>query len=108
GFEKGYLSFDQPYDAFLISREQFIEAQAKQIESLSNKAKRELDWLRAGVKARTTKSSARQQEAHELLDKLDSSLSRQRQSTAKISIQIDATDRKTKKLIELKAVNKAY
>src|ERR1700738_4204159 len=47
------------YSEFLERREEFLEAQAKQQESLATRVRREVEWLRRGPKARTGKSRAR-------------------------------------------------
>ncbi len=39
------------YSEFLERREEFLEAQAKQQESLATKVRREVEWLRRGPKA---------------------------------------------------------
>ncbi len=43
------------YSEFLERREDFLEAQAKQQESLATKVRSEVEWLRRGPKARTGK-----------------------------------------------------
>jgi ATP-binding cassette subfamily F protein uup len=59
----------------------------------------EVEWLRRGPKARATKAKARIDNAHELIARLEDSESRSRVTSAGISF--DATNRKTKRLIEL-------
>ncbi len=107
-YTNGYLSFDCNYDKFLQRKEEYIQNQLSLQDSMSNKARREVEWLRAGVKARTTKSNSRIKEAHNLLDNLALVKERNRSSQQKSRLEIDATDRKTKKLIELKNVNVGY
>ena len=65
----------------------------------SNRVRTEIDWLRRGPKARTTKSKARIDRAHELIGELADVSSRNRSATA--SIEFSATDRQTKRLVEL-------
>jgi ATP-binding cassette subfamily F protein uup len=59
----------------------------------------EIEWLRRGPKARTTKSKARIDTAHELIGELSDLNSRTKTISAKIDF--SATDRKTKRLIAL-------
>ena len=98
-FLNEHLSYPVAYDDYILKREHYFEEQQKLSESLSNKAKRELDWLRAGVKARTTKSRSRIKEAHNLFDNLNAVDGRIRASKAKVSISLDESGRKTKKII---------
>src|SRR5271154_5882037 len=70
------------YSDFLERREDFLEAQAKQQESLATKVRREGEWLRRGPKARTGKSRARVDAAGRLIDELSASTARSRVATA--------------------------
>lgn len=101
-YRDGYLSFNCSYNDFLIKKEEYIQSQMSLQESMSNKARREVEWLRAGVKARTTKSSSRIKEAHKLLDNLQNVKERNRSVNMKSRLEIDSSGRKTKKLIEIK------
>jgi len=82
---------------FLEKKQEFLHAQAQQQESLENRVRRELEWLRRGPKARTTKSKARIQEAERLTAELSDVNARTRTATAQIDF--TATDRRTKKLL---------
>jgi ATP-binding cassette subfamily F protein uup len=90
------------YSAFLEKREDYFESQARQRESLATKVRREIEWLRRGAKARTRKSKARIDNANEMIASLADMESRNRSSRAKIDF--TASDRKTKKLIELEGL----
>lgn len=94
----GLFRVEGPYSTFLEKREQFFEAQAKHRESLENKVRREIEWLRRGAKARTRKAKARIGAAMDLMSALDNLAGRMQTSTAKIDF--TASDRKTRKLIE--------
>jgi ABC transport system ATP-binding/permease protein len=91
------------YSQFLEKKNEFLLAQAKQQESLANRVRTEIEWLRRGPKARATKAKARIDKAHELIRELDDLNARTR--TASADIDFTATDRKTKRLIELKNVS---
>ena len=93
------------YSEFLERREEFLEAQTKQQESLATKVRREVEWLRRGPKARTGKSRARIDAAGQLIAELAAVTARNRTATA----QIDFTDseRKTKRLIEAEDIGKS-
>jgi ABC transport system ATP-binding/permease protein len=87
------------YSVFLEKKGEFLAAQAKRQEVLENRVRIEMDWLRRGPKARATKAKARIDNAHELIGELADLNSRSRTSTA--DIDFSASDRKTKRLIEL-------
>lgn len=107
-YQDGYLSYDCNYQKFLLEKEQYIQSQMALQDSLSNKARREVEWLRAGVKARTTKSQSRIQEAHQLLEQLEMIKGRNRVAQSKTRLEIDDTERKTKKLLEFKSLSVGY
>jgi ATP-binding cassette subfamily F protein uup len=92
------------YSEFLERREEFFEAQQKLEAALATKVKREVEWLRRGPKARTSKSKARIDAAGRLIDELSAVTARGRTSTAQIDFA--ASDRKTKRLIEAEGVSK--
>src|SRR6266481_8606497 len=92
------------YSEFLERREAFLEAQAKQQDSLATKVRREVEWLRRGPKARTGKSRARVDAAGRLIEELSAVMARSRTATAKIDF--TASDRKTKRLIEAEGIGK--
>jgi ATP-binding cassette subfamily F protein uup len=91
------------YSEFLEKKNEFLLAQAKQQESLANRVRTEIEWLRRGPKARATKAKARIDKANELIGQLADLNTRTR--TASADIDFTATDRKTKRLIELKNVS---
>lgn len=95
----GLFRVEGPYSVFLEKREQFFEAQARHREALEGKVRREIEWLRRGAKARTRKAKARIGVAMEMISALDDLESRMRTSTARIDF--TASDRRTKKLIEV-------
>jgi ATP-binding cassette subfamily F protein uup len=65
-------------------------------ETLANLVRREVEWLRRGPKARTTKAKARIQNAERLID--DLSESRDRAQSFSAEIDFTASQRKTKRL----------
>jgi ATP-binding cassette subfamily F protein uup len=92
------------YSEFLERRADFLEAQAKRQDSLATKVRREVEWLRRGPKARTGKSRARIDAAGRLMEELSEVTARSQTATAKIDF--DASDRKTKRLVEAKEIGK--
>jgi ATP-binding cassette subfamily F protein uup len=102
-YPNGLLRARGTYSAFLEKKEEFLQAQAKRQETLENLVHTEIEWLRRGPKARTTKSKARIGEAHKLMGELADLNTRSRTATAQIDF--SASDRKTKRLIELEDVS---
>jgi ATP-binding cassette subfamily F protein uup len=104
-YENGFLRVNGNYSTFLEAKEEYLHAQRKRQEALENLVHTEIEWLRRGPKARTTKSKARIDTAQDLIGELADLNSRTRASSAKIDF--SATDRKTKRLIELDDVTYA-
>ncbi len=102
-YPDGILRVDGNYSKFLEEKEEFLHAQAQRQEALENRVRTEIEWLRRGPKARTTKSKARIDKAQQLIGELSELQSRSRTATAKIDFA--ATDRQTKRLIELENVS---
>lgn len=102
-YPEGLLRVRGNYSKFLIEKELFLESQAQRQASLENRVKNEIEWLRRGPKARTTKSKARIAKANEIITELADVSSRSRIGTAKIDF--SATERQTKRLIEIKDVS---
>jgi ABC transport system ATP-binding/permease protein len=98
-YPDGLLRVRGNYSTFLEKKEEFLHAQAKHQEALENRVRTEIEWLRRGPKARATKAKARIDHAHELMSELADLNARTR--TAKAGIDFSATDRKTKRLIEV-------
>ena len=93
------------YSRFLEKKEEYLDAQGKRQDALTNRVHTELEWLRRGPRARRTKAKARIDKAHELIGELADLNSRSRTATAKIDF--SATDRQTKQLIALDDVTYA-
>ena len=102
-YPDGLLRVQGRYSTFLEKKEEFLRAQSKRQEALENLVHSEIEWLRRGAKARTRKSKARIGKAGELIEELADLNTRTRNMTARIDF--SATDRKTKRLIELQNVS---
>jgi ABC transport system ATP-binding/permease protein len=104
-YEDGALRVTGNYSTFLEAKELCLHAQRNRQEALENRVHTEIDWLRRGPKARTTKSKARIDKAHEMIGELAEMNARTRSTSAKIDF--SASDRQTKQLITLDAVSYA-
>jgi ATP-binding cassette subfamily F protein uup len=98
-YENGFLRVTGNYSKFLEAKEEYLHAQRKRQESLENRVHTEIEWLRRGPKARTTKSKARIDAANEMIGELAGLNARTRAGSARIDF--SATDRQTKRLIQL-------
>jgi ABC transport system ATP-binding/permease protein len=101
-YPNGLLRVLGNYSTFLEKKEEFLHSQSKRQEALENLVHNEIAWLRRGAKARTRKSKARIDKAGDLMSELADLNLRTRTATA--NIDFSATDRKTKRLIELEDV----
>lgn len=101
-YADGLLRVQGSYSKFLETREAYLESQTRLEESLRNRVRTEIEWLRRGPKARATKAKARIDNAHQLIDQLKEVSSRGQTSSA--SIDFAATERQTKRLVELNDV----
>lgn len=98
-YAEGLLRVRGTYSRFLEEKAAYLSSQAREQEALKNRVKTEIEWLRRGPKARTTKSKARIDSANELIGKLAEVNSRT--ATRSTDIDFTASDRKTKRLVEL-------
>ena len=104
-YENGALRVKGNYSTFLEAKEEHLHAQRNRQEALENRVHIEIDWLRRGPKARTTKSKARIDNAHKMIGELAEMKSRSSVSTSQIDF--SATNRQTKQLIQLEDVTGA-
>ncbi|MBW8746143.1 MAG: ABC-F family ATP-binding cassette domain-containing protein [Acidobacteria bacterium] len=98
-YAEGLLRVRGSYSRFLEEKQSYLASQSREQEALRNRVRTEIDWLRRGPKARTTKSKARIDKANELIGQLADVNSRT--NTRTTDIDFTASDRKTKRLIEL-------
>lgn len=104
-YPKGYFSVDGAYSDFLAARDIYLAGQAQQEAVLANKVRREIEWLKRGPKARTTKSVGRIKNAGKLMDDLTEVQFRNSQSRS-VDIDFSATGRKANMLLSGKGLKK--
>ena len=102
-YPEGLLRVPGNYSAFLEKKEEFLLTQEKHQESLENRVRTEIEWLRRGPKARATKAKARINTANQMIAELADLNARTRTASAKIDF--SSTDRRTKRLVELEHVS---
>jgi ABC transport system ATP-binding/permease protein len=104
-YPEGFLKVEGNYSTFVEKREKYISEQAKLEAVLSNKVRREIEWLRRGPKARTSKARYRVEKAHQLGENLAVVKGRNTQNRS-VDIAFDTTHRKTKILLDAKDLRK--
>lgn len=104
-YPEGFLKVEGNYSAFVERREKYTNEQAKLETVLSNKVRREIEWLRRGPKARTSKSRYRIEKAHQLQENLEAVKGRNVQNRS-VEIAFDTTHRKTKNLLDAQDLRK--
>jgi len=98
-YPDGILRTRGNYSRFLEDKETFLEAQQRRQESLENRVRTEIAWLRRGPKARATKAKARIDNAHALIGELAEVTARNR--TATTDIEFSDGGRQSKRLVAL-------
>ena len=104
-YPAGLFQTDGRYSDFLARRDEFLRGQAAYEESLANIVRREIEWLRRGAKARSTKAKGRIKEAGRLIAELGDA--RARGSVATAGIDFTSSQRRTRRLLVARGLAKA-
>ncbi len=104
-YPAGLFQTDGRYSDFLARRDEFLRGQAAYEESLANIVRREIEWLRRGAKARSTKAKGRIKEAGRLIAELGDA--RARGSAATAGIDFTSSQRRTRRLLVARGLAKA-
>ena len=94
------------YSDFLEKKDEALRGQERYQETLANRVRREVEWLKRGPKARTRKSGARIQDAAQLKDELATVTNRL--ATRTVRLAFNASDRKTKRLLVAEQIEKHF
>ncbi len=105
-YPQGQISVKGGYNTFERERTRILATQLKQEEVLANRMRRETEWLRQGAKARSTKARYRIDQADKLGSELADVKHRNRQ-TSRIDMDFNATNRKTRRLITCRGIEKS-
>ncbi|NKB87200.1 MAG: ATP-binding cassette domain-containing protein [Acidobacteria bacterium] len=105
-YPEGVLSVSGGYVEMLEARDARLSGQANYQESLANRVRREVEWLRRGPKARTSKSKARIDAAHRSISELAES--RDRTAGGTTLLELNASGRKTKRLWQCRGLGKRF
>ena len=96
-YPSGLFETTGRYSDFLERRDDALREQAAYQETLANRVRGEIAWLRQGAKARTTKQQARIAQAGKLIDELAAAQDRAR--TSKAGITFTTSGRQTRRLV---------
>jgi len=103
----GLLAVDGRYSDLLERRDEVRRHQSDYQETLANRARREVEWLRRGPKARTTKAKARIDEAGRLLDEL-AEVRERNAGRGVAGIEFEGSGRRTRRLLEARGLEKSF
>ncbi len=98
-FPQGSLGFSGSYTAFMEQKAAFLEAQQNQAESLANKVRREVEWLRKAPQARATKAKGRIKEAQKMIQELADVKGRLAKNPEGAKVEFADSNRQTKRLV---------
>ncbi len=98
-------SFNGSYTDYLEFLNQQETERKRLLERLRNTLRRETAWMRQGIKARGTRSKKRVESYHSLQEKVSTI---KNQAKKELIATISSSERKTKKLLELKDVTFGY
>jgi ATP-binding cassette subfamily F protein uup len=108
-YPDGLFQAPGSYSDFLEKRDEVLRNQAEYQASLANRVRREVEWLKRGAKARTTKAKGRIQEAERLIGELQEVKERTGASVnARVGLDFNASERKTKKLLVAHGLSKSF
>jgi len=105
-YPKGTFSVDGGYEEFCRRKDEFLEAQAKQEESLANQVRDDIRWLSRGAQARRTKSKSRIDASFQRMDELAQLKARNTPHKA-AGIEFGGTGRQSVKLLQARAITKS-
>ena len=105
-YPNGFFQVPGSYSEFLSKRAEYQQNQSEQAQALAGQVRREIEWLRRGPKARTTKAKFRVEKAHAMQHTLAETTARLQET--KSTIEFETSGRKTKRLITLEHVSKTF
>ena len=104
-YPDGLFEAEGRYSEFLARRDEFLRGQAAYQDALANTVRREIEWLRRGAKARSTKAKGRIKQAGRLIEELQDA--RARGVTATAGIDFTSSQRRTRRLLVTRGVTKS-
>ena len=105
-YPDGYFRAAGSYDEFAQKREEFLDGQARRLESVANQVRRETEWLGRKESAQRSKSSSRIADAARRREEL-AELEQRVSAGGQAGIDFVATGRQTRKLLTASGIAKA-
>lgn len=102
-YPRGYFSANGDYGDFLEARELYLDGLKQTQDTLANKVRREVAWLRKTARAQTTKSKHRTAEAIKLVDDFKNSQYVEKRA----QLEFTSTNKKSKDLIKVENITKS-
>lgn len=103
----GTFKAEGNYSEFLRRKEAFLDAQEAAESALANKVRRDTAWLRQGIQGRQTRNKTQVQATDRRRDELKQTRDRNAAPDKTTTIDFQATERKTHKLLALHSVKKS-
>src|SRR5438876_1475897 len=104
-YPDGLFEAEGRYSEFLARRDEFLRGQAAYQDALANTVRREIEWLRRGAKARSTKAKGRIKQGGRRIEELEEA--RARGLTATAGIDFTSSQRRTRRLLVTRGVTKS-
>ena len=95
------------YTEFVRRKNEYLDAAATARATLANAVRRDDAWLRQGIQGRQTRNKSQVKDAADRRSALDAARDRAIADTRATTIDFTATERRTRKLVELKHVAKS-
>jgi ATP-binding cassette subfamily F protein uup len=105
-YKNGILVTSGSYADFLEKKDGFLSGEEARARAQKNVYRRELEWLRRGAKARTTKQKARIDRAHDVA--ADIVIHDEKFKSTRIDMTFSKNERAPQKLLELKRAQIGY
>jgi len=106
-YPEGTFEVRGNYSEFVRRKGEFLDGQLAAESALANKVRRDTAWLLQGVKARRTRNKTQLEDTIERRAELEAITFRNEVGYRTASIDFQATERKTKKLLTLVGVSKS-
>lgn len=95
------------YSAFVRRKEEFLDAQAAQQSALAGKVRRDTAWLKQGIQGRQTRNKTQVAASMDRQAELKSLRDRNTATGRSAGLAFQASERKTRKLLEAQGITKA-
>ncbi|MCX6123604.1 MAG: ATP-binding cassette domain-containing protein, partial [Proteobacteria bacterium] len=105
-YPSGVFAVAGGYGKFMEHKALFLDGQNATMASMANKLRAETAWLQRGAQARATKQQARIKSAGQLKSELESS--QQRTRRLDVEFKFVSSERKSKRLIDVKDLSKSF